>query len=156
MDEVTIYTDGACSGNPGPGGWCAILLCRGREKTVFGGEEHTTNNRMELTGAIKGLEALNRPCKVKLVSDSAYLVDAINNGWLEAWKIRGWKKADRSDVLNPDLWKRLDELITEHSVAFIRVKGHAGNEYNERCDRIAVEEREKFAGSENNNQKLLS
>ena len=137
MKEVNLYTDGACRGNPGKGGWGAILVYSGKERELSGGEPSTTNNRMELTAAIEGLKALKEPCKVRLYSDSQYLVNAINKGWLENWKKKGWRKADRSAVLNDDLWKTLDELLSIHEVEFIWVRGHDGHEYNERCDELA-------------------
>ena len=137
MKTVNIYTDGACKGNPGAGGWSAILEYEGREKELCGGEKSTTNNRMELTAAIEGLKALKKPCKVILYSDSQYLVNAINKGWLESWKQKGWRKADKSQVLNDDLWKTLDELLSTHEVEFIWVRGHDGHAYNERCDELA-------------------
>ena len=137
MKTVDIYTDGACKGNPGAGGWSAILVFGGKEKELFGGERVTTNNRMELTAAIEGLKALKEPCKVNLYSDSQYLVNAINKGWLENWKKKGWRKADKSVVLNDDLWKALDELLCTHDVEFIWVRGHDGHVYNERCDELA-------------------
>lgn len=137
MKTVDIYTDGACKGNPGAGGWSAILVFGGREKELFGGEAVTTNNRMELTAAIEGLKALKEQCNVNLYSDSQYLVNAINKGWLENWKKKGWRKADKSAVLNDDLWKKLDELLSFHNVEFIWVRGHDGHEYNERCDELA-------------------
>ncbi|MBO7310198.1 MAG: ribonuclease HI [Clostridia bacterium] len=138
MKHVDIYTDGACRGNPGKGGWGAILVFEGREKELSGGETLTTNNRMELMGAISALEALKEPCEVTLTSDSKYLTDAINKGWLESWKSKGWKKADRSVVLNVELWKRIDELLRVHTVTFVWVHGHMGHEYNERCDALAT------------------
>ena len=138
MKHVDIYTDGACRGNPGKGGWGAILVFEGREKELSGGEALTTNNRMELMGAISALEALKEPCEVTLTSDSKYLTDAINKGWLESWKSKGWKKADRSAVLNVELWKRIDELLHIHTVTFVWVHGHMGHEYNERCDSLAT------------------
>lgn len=143
-DEVIIYTDGACSGNPGAGGYACILICGKKEKEISGGEALTTNNRMELTAVIKGLEALKRSCDVKIYSDSKYVVDAINKGWAVSWRARGWKKGDKSPALNPDLWERLLNLTETHNTEFIWVKGHDGNEYNERCDRLAVSEYEKL------------
>lgn len=137
MKTVDIYTDGACKGNPGAGGWSAILVFGGKEKELFGGERVTTNNRMELTAAIEGLKALKEPCKVNLYSDSQYLVNAINKGWLDSWKKKGWRKADKSPVLNDDLWKTLDGLLCTHEVEFIWVRGHDGHIYNERCDELA-------------------
>lgn len=144
MKKVTIYSDGACSGNPGPGGYGTILVYNGHEKCLCEGFEETTNNRMELLGAISGLEALKEPCEVKIISDSKYLCDAINQGWLEAWKQRGWKKADKKPVINPELWQRLDNLLSKHTVTFEWVKGHDGHEYNERCDKMAVMQYQKF------------
>ena len=138
MDTVDIYTDGACSGNPGPGGWAAILKKGETEKELSGGEAVTTNNRMELTAAIMALAALKRPCAVNLYSDSKYLVDALRLGWLENWKRRGFRKADGKPVLNPDLWRELLEQLARHRVTPVWVKGHAGHDYNERCDTLAV------------------
>ncbi len=138
MKHVDIYTDGACRGNPGRGGWGAILVFEGREREMSGGEAMTTNNRMELMGVISALEALKEPCKVTLTSDSKYLTDAINKGWLDSWKARGWKKADKSPVLNVELWQRIDALLKIHSVTFVWVHGHRGHEYNERCDVLAT------------------
>lgn len=142
MKTVTVYTDGACSGNPGPGGWGAVLVYNGKEKELSGGDASTTNNRMELTAAICALEALKEPCRVELYSDSKYLVDAIEKKWLEQWVKRGWKKADKSPVLNPDLWQRLLEASRPHQVIYHWVKGHAGHAYNERCDQLAVAQAE--------------
>ena len=144
MKEIELYTDGACSGNPGPGGWGAILRYKGRERELSGGERETTNNRMELTAAIQGLEALTEPCTVKLYSDSQYLCKAVNEGWLRAWVARGWKKADKSAVLNVDLWQALLVQLERHQVEFIWVKGHAQNQYNNRCDELAVAESQKY------------
>ena len=138
MKKVQIYTDGACRGNPGVGGWGAILVYAGVEKELSGGEVETTNNRMELMAAIVALEALKEPCDVVLTSDSKYLTDAVNKGWLEAWKSRGWKKADKSPVLNVELWQRIYGLINIHNVKFVWVQGHAGHPYNERCDVLAT------------------
>ena len=145
LKKVTIYTDGACSGNPGPGGYGAILIYNGKEKEISGGEKNTTNNKMEMMAVIKGLEALKEPCEVEVYSDSAYIVNAIEQGWIESWKKNGWRKADKKPVKNVDLWEKLLELMEKHSVTFNKVKGHADDEYNNRCDRIAVREREKFA-----------
>lgn len=144
MKKVELYTDGACRGNPGPGGWGAILVYAGREKAISGGEERTTNNRMELLAAIAGMEALKEPCEIVLTSDSKYLVDAINKGWLESWKARGWKKADKSPVLNVELWQKIDELLNLHKVTFVWVHGHTGHPYNERCDKLATEFADSF------------
>lgn len=138
MKHVDIYTDGACRGNPGRGGWGAILVYGSREKELSGGESMTTNNRMELMGAIAALEALREPCDVTLTSDSKYLTDAINKGWLTSWKKNGWIKADKKPVLNVELWQRLDALLQLHTVRFVWVHGHMGHEYNERCDVLAT------------------
>ena len=138
MKHVDIYTDGACRGNPGRGGWGAILVYGAKEKEISGGEPMTTNNRMELMGAISALELLKEPCDVTLTSDSKYLTDAINKGWLENWKRNGWKKADKKSVLNPELWQRLDALLEKHTVRFVWVHGHEGHVYNERCDVLAT------------------
>ncbi len=146
MKNVNIYTDGACKGNPGAGGWAAILEFEGKEKSLCGGEKLTTNNRMELIAAIEGLSALKMPCNVTLYSDSQYLVNAINKGWLEGWKKKGWRKADKSPVLNDDLWKQLDELLNTHNVTFVWVRGHDGHAYNERCDQLASGFAEKLNG----------
>lgn len=138
MKEVCLYTDGACSGNPGPGGYGAILVFGDTEKELSGGEKNTTNNRMELMAAIVGLETLKEPCRVILTSDSRYLVDAIEKKWLENWQKRGWKKADGKPALNVDLWTRLQAQLDRHEVTFRWIRGHAGHPYNERCDRLAV------------------
>ncbi len=136
---VEIFTDGACSGNPGPGGWGVVLRYGTKEKELSGGERNTTNNRMELTAAIMGLSALKEPCKVRLVTDSKYVADGITKGWAASWKKNGWRKADKKPALNPDLWERLLDLISYHEVIIDWVKGHAGHPENERCDRLAVE-----------------
>lgn len=138
MKHVDIYTDGACRGNPGHGGWGAILVYGTKEKEISGGEPTTTNNRMELMGAISALELLKEPCDVTLTSDSKYLTEAINKGWLENWKKNGWKKADKKPVLNQELWVRLDALLQTHTVRFVWVHGHEGHVYNERCDVLAT------------------
>ena len=138
MKQVEVYTDGACSGNPGPGGWGAILRYGGVEKELTGYNRETTNNRMELTAAIKGLEALKEPCRVVLYTDSQYLSKAINQGWLKSWKKNDWKKSDKKPVLNVELWKRLDSQLTRHVVTIHWVKGHAQNKYNNRCDALAT------------------
>lgn len=143
MDQVELYTDGACSGNPGPGGWCAILKYKSKEKTISGAEAKTTNNRMELTAVIQGLSALKHPCEVTVVSDSKYVCDAVEKGWLYAWEKKNWKKSDGKPVLNPDLWQTFLLLLRTHKVRFHWIKGHAGHPYNERCDKIAVEEYKK-------------
>ena len=145
MKKVILYTDGACSGNPGPGGYGAVLIYGGVEKEIFGGEKSTTNNKMEMMAVIKGLEALKEPCEVEVYSDSAYIVNAIEQGWIESWKKNGWRKSDKKPVKNVDLWERLLELMDKHNVTFNKVKGHADDEYNNRCDRIAVRERDKNA-----------
>jgi len=147
MKTVTVYTDGACSGNPGPGGWGVILRYNGAEKELSGGEAQTTNNRMELTGVIAALRALKEPCAVELYSDSRYVVDALEKGWAESWRKKGWIKADKKPALNVDLWEELLTLAGRHRLRCHWVKGHADNEYNERCDRLAVSEREKFDGA---------
>lgn len=146
MRFVEIFTDGACSGNPGPGGFGAILRCDGREKELSGGEAHTTNNRMELMGVISALEALKYPCEVRLTTDSKYVVDGITKNWAVGWRKRGWKKSDGKPALNPDLWGRLLDLLDVHKVEFRWIKGHAGHAENERCDALAVAQRDKFAG----------
>ncbi len=138
MKKVELYTDGACRGNPGRGGWGAILVYGGREKELSGGEAMTTNNRMELMAAISGLEAIKEPCEVTLTSDSKYLTDAINKGWLDSWKKNGWRKADKSAVLNVELWQRIDAQLCRHKVTFVWVHGHTGHPYNERCDLLAT------------------
>lgn len=142
---VTIYTDGACSGNPGPGGWGAILSYKGTEKELSGGEKQTTNNRMELTAVIKALSALKESCIVELYSDSKYVIDALEKGWALGWRKKNWIKSDKKPALNPDLWAELLELTEKHEMHYHWVKGHADNEYNERCDRMAVKERDMFA-----------
>ncbi len=144
MKEIDLFTDGACSGNPGPGGWGAILRYQGREKALSGGEAQTTNNRMELTAVIRGLEALKEPCRVRVTTDSRYVVDGIEKGWARSWRAKGWIKGDRKPALNPDLWGRLLDLLEQHEVSFRWIKGHAGHPENERCDRLAVAEWEKF------------
>ncbi len=144
MKEVTLYTDGACSGNPGAGGYCAILIYKGIEKVVCGSERETTNNRMELIAVINGLKALKEKCAVKIYSDSQYVVDAFNKGWLKEWVSKNWRTAGKGDVKNVDLWQELLSLTDNHVVEFIKVKGHADNEYNNRCDKIAVSEYKKL------------
>ncbi len=140
MKEVTIYTDGACSGNPGPGGWGVLLMYMNNKKELSGFDKSTTNNKMELLAAIKGLEALKEPCKVSLYSDSAYLCNAINEGWLDYWKTHNWRTKSKEDVKNVELWEKLVELMGIHDLTFIKVKGHADNEYNNRCDALATGE----------------
>ncbi|MEF9970664.1 MAG: ribonuclease HI [Ruthenibacterium sp.] len=140
MKTVTIYADGACSGNPGPGGWGAILLYGEHKKELSGGEENTTNNRMELLGVISALELLKEPCQVELFSDSKYVIDALSKGWATGWRSRGWKKADKKPALNQDLWARLLPLTEKNKMVYHWVKGHAENEYNNRCDELAFGE----------------
>lgn len=147
MTKVEIYTDGACKGNPGPGGWGAILRAGGREKTLSGGEAATTNNRMELMGAISAFEALKFPCEVRFCSDSKYVIDGLSKGWALSWKKRGWKKSNGKPALNPDLWERLLTAVSPHDITYIWIKGHAGHPENERCDELAVAEAEKFRKS---------
>lgn len=144
MKEVTIFTDGACSGNPGPGGWGAILSYNGKTKELSGGAAQTTNNRMELTGVIEALNCLKEPCLVTLTSDSRYVCDGINKGWARSWKRNGWRKADKKPALNADLWDQLLQLLERHKVTFCWVKGHAGHPENERCDQLAVAESVKY------------
>lgn len=144
MKSVTVYTDGACSGNPGPGGWAAILTYNGHEKELSGGEASTTNNRMELCGVIAALGALTERCAVTLYTDSQYIERAINEHWLDSWKKRGWKRKD-GPVKNLELWKKLDELLHSHEVDVHWVKGHADNEMNNRCDALAVMRRDEYA-----------
>lgn len=144
MKTVTLYTDGACSGNPGPGGWGAILIYGEVEKELSGGEKSTTNNRMELTAVIEGLSALKEPCIVKLYSDSKYVIDGLSKGWAASWQKNGWKKADKKPALNPDLWEKLLELARRHVLRYHWVKGHADNPKNNRCDQMAVAESKKF------------
>ena len=143
MKHVKLFTDGACSGNPGPGGWAAILQYNGHEKELSG-EPETTNNRMELTAVIEGLSALKEPCVVDLVSDSKYVIDSIQKGWVYSWKKNGWRKADKKPALNVDLWEKLLGLLEVHQVNFIWIKGHDGHPENERCDKLAVAESMKF------------
>ena len=138
MKTVTLHTDGACSGNPGPGGWGAILVYNEVEKELSGGEENTTNNRMELTAVIRGLQALKESCTVELYSDSKYVIDALEKGWAVSWQKNGWKKADKKPALNPDLWQILLELVENHEMRYHWVKGHAENPRNNRCDAMAV------------------
>ena len=144
MKKVTIYTDGACSGNPGAGGWGAILQYNGHEKEISGGDKLTTNNKMELLAVISALEILKEPCEVDLYSDSKYVIDSITKGWAVGWKARGWKNADKSPAKNIELWERLLNLLEIHNVTFHCVKGHADNPYNNRCDELAVSEWKKL------------
>ena len=142
MKKVEIYTDGACSGNPGPGGWGAVLRYRSGEKIyekeLSGGDASTTNNRMELTAFIEALGLLKEPCEVRYCSDSQYVINGLEKGWAKSWRARGWKKADKSPALNPDLWEKALELAEKHTITYVWVKGHAGHPENERCDRLAV------------------
>lgn len=147
MKHVDIYTDGACKNNPGPGGYGAILVYNGREKEISGSQKDTTNNRMELLAAISGLKMLKEPCEVVLYSDSKYLIDSIEKGWVYSWREKGWRKADKSPALNQDLWTELLALLEYHNVSFVWVKGHDGHKYNERCDRLAVAGAEAAAQS---------
>lgn len=142
--QVKIYTDGACSGNPGPGGYGAILMYEENKKEISGGEKETTNNKMELMAAIVALETLKEPCDVLLYSDSAYLVNAYNQNWIEGWKKKNWKNSTKQDVKNRELWERLEKQTAIHNVTFIKVKGHSDNEFNNRCDELAVMESKKF------------
>ena len=144
MKTVTIYTDGACSGNPGPGGWGAILMYGAHKREFSGGEPDTTNNRMELTAVIQALSLLKEPCVVDLWSDSKYVIDGLEKGWARGWQRRGWVKSDKKPALNPDLWGRLLELEEIHTLRYHWVKGHAENEYNNRCDQLAVAESQKY------------
>lgn len=139
MKEVTIYTDGACSGNPGPGGWGAVLLYGSHSKEISGAEPHTTNNRMEITAVIEALKQLNQPCRVTVYSDSAYVVNCFNNGWIEGWQRNGWKNSKNEPVENQDLWKALLAEMNRHQVKFDKVKGHSDNKWNNRCDELARE-----------------
>ena len=140
MKNVDIYTDGACSGNPGKGGWGAVLVYGSKEKEISGANADTTNNRMELTAVIEALNALKEPCNVTLTTDSKYVCDAINQEWVYSWKKNNWKKADKKPALNVDLWEKLLELLETHNVTFVWVRGHNGHPYNERCDTLAVNE----------------
>ena len=144
MKHIDIYTDGSCRCNPGPGGWGAILVYKGIEKELCGGEANTTNNRMELTAVIRALQALKESCEITLTSDSKYVLDAITNGWAESWRAKGWRKADKSPALNPDLWEILLDEIKKHKITYNWVKGHAGHPYNERCDEMAQAESAKL------------
>ncbi|MDZ7268988.1 MAG: ribonuclease HI [candidate division KSB1 bacterium] len=146
MDTVEIYTDGACSGNPGPGGWAAILKYAGHEKEIAGHATATTNNRMELTAVIEALKRLKRPCRVIIYSDSSYLIDSFTKGWLANWRHNGWKRGPhkRDPVPNADLWQQLDQLVNQHEVTWRKVRGHAGHAFNERVDRLAVQQIERL------------
>ena len=142
--NVILYTDGACSGNPGPGGYAAILIYKGMEKEISGGEPNTTNNKMEIMAVVKGLEMLKEPCNVTIYSDSAYVVNSIDMGWIFNWQSNNWKKKDKSSVKNIELWEEMLKLLKIHNVKFVKVKGHSDNEYNNRCDKLAVSESRKF------------
>ena len=144
MTKVTIYTDGSCSGNPGPGGWGAILIYNDIKKEISGGENPTTNNKMELTAALNALLMLKHPCEVDLYSDSAYLINCFKNDWLKSWKKNNWVNSKKEPVKNVDLWVKLDELTLIHKINWIKVKGHADNKYNNRCDELARIETAKF------------
>ena len=146
MKTVTIYTDGACSGNPGPGGWGAILMYGPHKRELSGGEASTTNNRMELTAVISALALLKEPCAVELWSDSKYVIDALDKGWAKSWRAKGWVKSDRKPALNPDLWEQLLQELGRHQVSLHWVKGHASNPKNNRCDQLAVAESRRFSG----------
>lgn len=137
--HITVYTDGACSGNPGPGGWGALLQWQDKEKTLSGSAPNTTNNRMELTAIIRALDALKKPCRVSIHSDSALIINAFTQGWVDNWLRRGWKKADKKPVENRDLWEQLLKKMEPHEVEWVKVKGHAGDARNNRVDRLAVE-----------------
>ncbi len=145
MKKVELFTDGACSGNPGPGGWGAILRYKGIEKELSGGEHETTNNRMEMMAVISGLEALNEPCEVDLFTDSKYVCDSVEKGWVYSWKKNNWRKADKKPALNVDLWETMLVLLDKHKVTFHWLKGHAGHPENERCDKLAVLQSQKNA-----------
>ena len=144
MKHIDMFTDGACKGNPGPGGWCAILRYNGVEKVISGGEKDTTNNRMELSAVLFGLKALKEPCHITLQSDSKYVLDSISKGWVYGWQKKGWKKSDGKPALNVDLWQQLLTEIAKHDIEYVWIKGHAGHPENERCDAQAVKESEKF------------
>ncbi len=149
MKKVILYTDGACSGNPGAGGWAFVLKYNQHQKACSGGEKETTNNRMELTAVIKGLEALKEPCNVKVYSDSAYVVNAFLQNWIVSWQVNNWKTASKHDVLNKDLWEKLLKLTNYHTIEFNKVKGHADDELNNLCDRLAVSEVQKIKVEQN-------
>lgn len=144
MKKIEIFTDGACKGNPGPGGWAAILRYNGVEKVISGGEKETTNNRMELSAVLFALKALKEPCSITLQSDSKYVLDSLSKGWVYGWQKKGWKKSDGKAALNVDLWQPLLEEIKKHEMNYVWIKGHAGHAENERCDALAVKESEKF------------
>lgn len=145
MKHIDIYTDGACKGNPGPGGWGAVLRYNGHEKELSGGEANTTNNRMEMLAVIKALEALKEPCEVALTTDSRYVCDAVNKGWAKKWKANNWIKSDKSQAKNPELWDKILNLLAVHKVSFVWVKGHNGHPENERCDALASAQAQKYS-----------
>ena len=145
MKHIDIYTDGACKGNPGPGGWGAVLRYNGHEKELSGGEANTTNNRMEMLAVIKALEALKEPCEVTLTTDSRYVCDAVNKGWEKKWKANNWIKSDKSKAKNPELWDKILNLLAVHKVSFVWVKGHNGHPENERCDALASAQAQKYS-----------
>ncbi len=144
MDKVTIYTDGACSGNPGKGGWGAVLIYGNVKKQISGAQDNTTNNQMELLGPIEALKLLKRPCKVTLYSDSAYLINAFSQGWIYNWVKNGWRTADKKDVKNKELWQQIYDFTLIHDISWVKVKGHSDNEYNNLCDKLAVEAYKKL------------
>lgn len=144
MKNITLYSDGACSGNPGAGGWACVLIYDEHKKELSGGDKLTTNNKMELTAVIEGLKALKEPCVVDVFSDSAYVINSFNNGWIDNWQKNGWKTADKKDVLNKELWQELLKLSNVHKITWHKVKGHADNELNNRCDELARKEVEKL------------
>lgn len=144
LKNVDLYTDGACSGNPGPGGWGAVLIFRGKRMELSGGDAMTTNNRMELTAVIQGLQRLKERCRVRIYTDSQYIVNAVNKGWVFGWQNNNWLKKDKKPALNRDLWEPLLDLLAAHQCEFVWLKGHAGHEENERCDALAVAQAEKF------------
>jgi ribonuclease HI len=147
MKQVSVYTDGACSGNPGPGGWGAILIYGGKEKEISGFEADVTNNRMELTAVIEALGSLKEPCRVMLYSDSSYVVNAFNEGWLESWKALGWRRGKKNEVKNIDLWEKLDRAAKRHQITWTLVKGHSDNAFNNRCDKLATDRIKKAGGA---------
>lgn len=144
LPEVILYTDGACSGNPGPGGWGTLLIWNGKEKVLSGGHPDSTNNRMEMQAVIEGLKALNRKCHVKVHSDSALIINAFTKGWVKNWQKNGWKKADKKPVENRELWEEMIHYVNQHEVSWIKVKGHSDNELNNRVDQLAVEASQRF------------
>ena len=146
MKQIEIFTDGACSGNPGPGGWGAVMRYKQYEKELSGGEAENTNNRMEMTALIRALQSLKEPCEITLCSDSKYVIDGLEKGWAKGWRARGWRKSDKSPALNSDLWAQLLELTEQHVIHYKWIKGHAGHPENERCDRLAVEQSKRYGG----------